>query len=500
VSRFLRSAALAAAYAAMLVALGPSAPDGDAVGHLKKAADPSAIEAGHLLYVPCLRAAVHAAGAIDPVDGWLPGRCLSAIAVAAAALVVAGAARRVAPRTGGTAGLLFAGCAAVFGAGSTVESYGITLLAIAIVASASLRALDGSAVAAGIGGAAAGVAAGLHVGVAPLLVLPVAAALIGERRSLARAALAATAGAAVFLAPLVAVAVARSLDAAGTFALVRSADHGLPGFEGPWLVLSLPFGVARAIVDCPFPWEHPLSFALRIGPALVVLAAGAGVLARGARRAPEPARLLLVAGALPLAAIAVAYYASEPERWVVCLPLAVPIAAAGANARSLVVFGVALLALHVATVAIPGAVDPRPRERARAMSERLETRELVVSPGHGVDEIVGFFERVEPERLLLAYEAGRLRSAGDAVLDEMATRVRAAIADGRPVRVVRVFEDDGDARGWKDLKRIFGIEREQVIERLEVIGVRRPPAGAAFARVEPRALTGSSGSKAGSSR
>jgi hypothetical protein len=79
--------------------------------------------------------------------------------------------------------------------------------------------------------------------------------------------------------------------------------------------------------------------------------------------------------------------------------------------------------------------------------------DLVISPGHGWDEHLGFERGPALEPFPLVFYAGALGAASLTV--ELATRVTRARAAGRRVLLVRML-DDGDPMGWKELRR-FGI-------------------------------------------
>jgi hypothetical protein len=197
-------------------------------------------------------------------------------------------------------------------------------------------------------------------------------------------------------------------------------------------------------------------------------------LARGARRAGAGGALLLAGAAAPLALVGVSYYASDPERWIVALPALVPIAALGARPRTIGIGAALLFAAHLATSAVPAALERTDYDTARAMSSGLAENELVVSPGHGADELVGFFERVEPERFLLAYEGASRGLRGGELLAAMEAKIDASRRAGHGVRVVRILDaaDFADIRGWKELERYFDVDRWTLRARLESMGFR----------------------------
>jgi hypothetical protein len=75
--------------------------------------------------------------------------------------------------------------------------------------------------------------------------------------------------------------------------------------------------------------------------------------------------------------------------------------------------------------------------------------DLVVSPGHGWDEYLGFYDGPVVGHYPLVFHAGRLGSA-DSVKRDLAEAIRDARKRGHAIFLVR-FEDDRDPMGWKEL-------------------------------------------------
>jgi hypothetical protein len=78
-----------------------------------------------------------------------------------------------------------------------------------------------------------------------------------------------------------------------------------------------------------------------------------------------------------------------------------------------------------------------------------------VSPGHGWDEYLGFYEGPRVEPFPLVYYAGALGGAGP-MRAELGAAIRRTRAAGRRVLLVRLRGDDGDPLGWKELAQ-FGV-------------------------------------------
>src|SRR5262249_44723132 len=109
------------------------------------------------------------------------------------------------------------------------------------------------------------------------------------------------------------------------------------------------------------------------------------------------------------------------------------------------------LALVAANLVIwlPVARDDRVRTQAMAAARRLHDGDLVIGPGHGWDEYVGFYGAVEVTPLPLVYSAGAVRPA--ALPATLARAVAQARATGHAVVLARLA-DDGDVNGWKELR------------------------------------------------
>jgi hypothetical protein len=405
--------------------------NGDGLGYLK-AATAGGRYPGHLAYVPLLALF---AGA-RPVDGLVAARVVSAVAAAACVLALGGAARRL----GGSAAVAAGGLAASWGmiaAGSDVESYApaMAFLCAATYALARRRSDGGPAWSVAAALATAG-AALFHVENV-LFAAPLALALPRRERALAVA----IAGAVV----------------AGAYAAAGAGPGGAShGFRYP-LRAATPFialyGLCKALVYAPYPYEA--SWARVIG-CFSVGALGLIGLVGCARRAAAPlGRAAAWAWIAPYSAVGIAFFASDAERWVFLLPLGwLTVACAPVEKRrpALAIAG----ALAVANLALwlPRARDASWRERARAAAAVAADGDLVISPGHGWDEYIGFYEGPAVEPFPLVFHAARLGGATP-LGGEVAAAVARARARGRGVLLVRLV-DDGDPLGWKEL-RPFGV-------------------------------------------
>jgi len=459
--------ALAGVAAAAARAAWPVLPNGDGLGYLKALVEGGAYP-GHPAYVPLLRAV--AGPVVAPVDALVAARVVSMIALAIAAAAVAAtvlAARR-ADRDGRgrligavLAGVGLALSAGALEAGADVESYAPSLagVAVALAGAAWARAAEGArgvvggAIVAALGGA---VATWMHIENA-LLVPALALALPSRVRLSRRAAFLVIAGA-LAAAPFVSIVFSGQLG---------GATHGFRYPLSAATPLVALYGAGKALVWAPYPYEASWARVAALSSvgiaalgALVAIAVG-GARGRGA---------LLGRGATAAlvglyGAVGVAFFASDAERWLLLLPLlwaevgaAVAAAPRARLAASLVI---TVLAIADGTVLLPRAHDRAVAERAARWGAHLRDGDLVVSPGHGADEYVGFVERLRLERVPLVYEAARLggdRARLAQLLDERTTRAR---REGRRLILLRLAPDgasDDDPRGWKELA-LLGIDR-----------------------------------------
>jgi hypothetical protein len=397
-------------------ALAPAVVNGDGLGYLRAAAA-GGIYPGHLGYLPLLRLLPGA----RPVDLLLPARLLSMAAGLGAVLCFAGAARRLGLRAWlpAAAGLGFS--YAVMVSSSDVESYAPALACVCAVIYCVVRRWEAAAA------LAATAAALLHVEnlllAAPLLFL-----LRRRGWALLPAAILGALYVALGLTPL----------------------HAGHGFHYPlhlWTPLVAVYGAAKALVYSPYRYEA--SWAQVIGG----FAVGAAALAALLR--------LAWAGGLPLGrngtlvwaagygAVGVAFFPSDHERWIFLLPLLWLSVAAAARVRSTAALAAGLLVANLALWG-PRARDGEWRRRAEAATAHLQPGDLLISPGHGWDEYVGFWSGPEVRRFPLAFWAGELGSR-----EALEARLFRELASAPRVVLVRMG-DDGDPMGWKEL-RLFGV-------------------------------------------
>jgi hypothetical protein len=420
-TRRLAVVAVAVGAAGAYLAMAPRVVNGDGLGYLK-AATAGTLYPGHVGYVPLLAATARLVGATRPVELLWPARVLSALAVAVAALVLGSMAERrwrsSGARWAATLGLLASWGA--LSAGSDVESYAPALAALV----GALWCADRQRpIMAGLLCAAATL---FHV--ENLVFVPVAALLV-ERR-----------GPLLVAAALPIAAVYGALWPGHGVAWLAGASHGLHyplRWTTPFVAV---YGTCKALVYAPYPYEA--SWARVVG-CFAVGAVAAGALAACVRR-PLP-RAAMAAWLVPYALVGVAFYASDAERWTFLLPLLWLAAAA----RPRLALGVAAFALAANLVLwLPTARDATLRTRAAAAATQLRDGDVVVGPGHGWDEYIGFYEGPRVVTFPLVYWAGAV--GRDALPDAIARA-----AGGHRLFLAR-FTDDGDPMGWKELRQ-FGI-------------------------------------------
>ena len=424
--RALAAVVVAVAYLAM----APRVVNGDGLGYLRAATASfwGTLYPGHLGYVPLLGAIAKLVGATRPIELLWPARVVSAVAAAKAAWLVGDMARRRAGNAAGehaagerAAWAAMLGLAASWGAlsaGSDVESYAP---ALAAVCGALWCADRQRPIASGLCCAAAAL---FHV--ENVLFVPVCALVVERRRAL--------------------VLVAAALPIAAAYALVLPA-HGAVWFLGASHGLRYPlratapfvavYGACKALVYAPYRYEA--SWARVLG-CFAAGAAAAIALATCMRR--PLGRAAMLAWIVPYALVGVLFWGSDAERWTFLLPL-VWLAAAARPPRALAV-AAAIFAANL-VVWLPTARDATVRARAEAAARHLADGDVVVGPGHGWDEYIGFYGAARVTTFPLVYWAG-------AVGVDALPRELARAAAGRRLFLARLA-DDGDPMGWKELRR-----------------------------------------------
>jgi hypothetical protein len=175
-----------------------------------------------------------------------------------------------------------------------------------------------------------------------------------------------------------------------------------------------------------------------------------------------------LAWVLPYALMGVAFFGSDSERWLFILPvgwLYAGVLAAG-HARRLQLAAAILVyvgALNFATAVWPAHRDTSIERRASACGAVLRDGDTVVFPGHSWDEYVAFYARAKVWPVPLVYYAAR--DGADEGWQRFEREVAATLMRGGRVYAVRIFDDDGDTRGWEELQQL-GLTRDKVRERV----------------------------------
>jgi hypothetical protein len=406
--------------ALIFIGLAPAVVNGDGLGYLRAAAHGGSY-AGHLGYLPLLRMLPGA----RPVEILPWARALSVMSGVGALAAFGAAAKRMrlqAPLAA-TAGL--GASFAVLAAASDVECYAPALACLCLALYFLARRWEGAAA------LAAAAAALIHVENL-LFALPLFFAC--RRRSWS-------------LVPLCAVGAALWVSRLSPF----GASHG---FHYPLRAVTPAvalYGAARTLVYSPYPYEASWP---RVVGCFVVGAAALAALGTLVRRGGAPlGRAVTLAWLVPYAAVGVAFFPSDPERWIFLLPLAWLSVAAAARARATFWLAGALTCVNLA-LWLPRAADDSWRRRAEAAGAHLQSGDLVISPGHGWDEYVGFWSGPpgggETRPFPLVYYAGALGGRVPLAARIVEERSRA------PRTILLRGSDDGDPMGWKELV-LFGI-------------------------------------------
>ena len=459
-------AGILAAFAAAGILFQPAVINGDGVGYLKQL-DHGALSPGHLLYLPLARWLVHVAGVgggtmlqAAPLLRWL-----SLVCALLTLLFFWDTARRL---VGGERALplvaLLGASHAFMRSALEVETYAPATLACVVALWALARGMAGGVKWAILAGLAAGVAAGLHTSM--VLLAPALILCPRRARRVQGAALACLAAGLTLGLILAWAAGEQGISGAGElWRWLRSSDHGVPYPHGWRTAPAALWGLARALAHAPYPYEAGLGRAA----AYTALAAAAWIallLLRGPTRgeAGEPSsRPLLLAWVLPLTLFALYFYPSDTERWIFVLP-ALFLLAAPRPGRWTWALVLVLALVNMLGYQLPLRLDRAEMERAAAAERLLTEDDLLVSPGHGWEEMVGLGTNRTPELFPLIHYAGA-RGPGEAVV-LMWRRMREAHAAGGNVYVARL-RGSPDPRGFKELA-LLGVTRADFVSMFDI--------------------------------
>ena len=493
-----RALGLGAAATLLYLLTAPAVPNLDGLGYLKLL--PHNFAAGHLLYMPALRALTRLVG-----DGLRAGRLYDALLGGTGVVLAYGIARRLLAawseeqiRLGAT--FAVAGMALSYGYWSEandVEAYAaatVALLAtVRMTLSFAARPTLSRALTTGVLLAIAVLSHLSHV----LLSFFVAAQLYAHARRPHRwlpPALALAVGGALSLAGYAwAALVVRGHDLAGALRWILTAQHGFVSSGGPYRLADAVYGMCKSLVFSPYLYEADAQ--KLIGQFLLGLVplAALFVAALMNRRALGK----LDAGALwwwtaPYALLGVVFFGADPERWIFILPAGWILGAAlvlqavrPARAAAAVLAWVGLF--NLATAVWPAHRDHWPRQKAEATAALLHDGDLLIFPGHSWDEYVVYYGKARVEPFPVAYYAARDGVA--AAWARLDRELAAARARGGRVYCVRAFDDgDEDPRGFWELGSV-GISRAALKAHLSQSGAPvtlTPLGGLLVTRLDPR--------------
>lgn len=488
--------ALGAAATILYLVTAPAIPNLDGLGYIKLI--PHNFAAGHLLFMPALRALTRLVG-----DGLHAGRLYDALLGGTGVLVTYSIARRMLAAWDDEAarlGAAFAACGLALSYGywseaNDVEAYAAAMVALLLtVRMAQSFAAQPTLARAAMTGALLGIAVLSHLSHVLLSVF-VAFYLhrhARTRRWLAPAIALAIGGALSIALYAYAALVVRGHDLHGAIKWIATAQHGFVTTGGAYRLADAVYGLCKAIVWSPYLYEadaQKLVGQLLLG--LVPLAA-LFVGALQGRRARE--RLDLAALAVwtaPYALLGVAFFGADPERWIFVLPAGWILAAAlvlelprPSRAAAAVLLWIG--AFNLFTAVWPAHRDQWPRQKAELTAALLHDGDLLIFPGHSWDEYVVYYGSAKIEPFPISYYAARDGAA--AAWARLDKEIGEARARGGRVFCVRIFNDaDVDPRGFWELGTV-GISRAELKDAIARRGrpvTIVPTEGLTVTRLEP---------------
>jgi dolichyl-phosphate-mannose-protein mannosyltransferase len=492
-----RRTALALGAAATLVYLltAPAIPNLDGLGYIKLL--PHNFAAGHLLFMPALRALTRLVG-----DGLRAGRLYDALLGGTGVVLLYSTARRMlaawddeSARLG--AAFAAAGLALSYGYWSEandVEAYAAAMVALlATVRMALSFAPHPTAGRAAATGALLGVAVLSHLSHV-LLSLFVAYYLWRHSRRVIMPAIALAVGGALSIALYAyAALVVRHHDLPHALAWIATAQHGFTSAGGPYRLADAIYGACKALVWSP-EYSYEPDVRKVIGQLLLGLVPLAALFVGAIRNRRTLEKIDLPALAwwtAPYALLGVAFFGADPERWIFVLPAGWIVAAAlvlqlprPSRAVAAVLLWVGVF--NLTTGVWPAHRDQWPKQKAELTAAQLHDGDLLVFPGHSWDEYVVYYGSARFEPFPLSYYIARDgAAAGWARLDK---EIAAARARGGRVFAVRLFGDSEiDPRGFVELSAI-GVSRakleEELARRLHPVALV-PTEGLTVTRLDP---------------
>jgi dolichyl-phosphate-mannose-protein mannosyltransferase len=493
-----RRTALALGAAATLLYLltAPAIPNLDGLGYIKLL--PHNFAAGHLLFMPALRALTRLVG-----DGLRAGRLYDALLGGTGVVLVYSIARRLLAAWDDDAarlGAAFAACGLALSYGywseaNDVEAYAAAMVALlATVRMALSFAPHPSLGRAAATGALLGVAVLSHL--SHVLLSPFVAYYLWRHargRRVVPPAIALAVGGALSIALYAyAALVVRGHDVHGAIKWIATAQHGFVSGGGAYRLADAVYGLCKAIVFSPYLYEADAQkligqFLLGLVP-LAALFVGA----LAGRRARQ--RLDLAAlgwWTAPYAILGVAFFGADPERWIFVLPAGWILAAAlvlelPRPSRPVAAVLLWVGGFNLVTAVWPAHRDHWPQKKAELTAAQLHDGDLLIFPGHSWDEYVVFYGTARIEPFPVSYYAARDGAA--AAWLRLDKEIGEARARGGRVFSVRAFDDgDVDPRGFWELGTV-GVSRAALKEELARRGhpvTLVPTEGLTVTRLDP---------------
>lgn len=443
-------------------ALAPAVINGDGIGYLKQIQG-SKLAPGHLAYLPLLRLVAQIWPHQRLLDLVPPFRALSLICSLITLALVYSMARQALSRQPALLVTALLGLSHSFLRSATeVEAYApaLTCAVASLWAARRSSVRDGLQWAPLFAGLCAGIALHLHLTLA-LLVFPLVCLLWRLKpghRALALATALGGMGAAALIHLALVMRHLGHTDISTALTWLHAADHGVP-YPRPWLApLTALWGICRSLVHAPYPYQAPV---LLVAGLTVVGAAAWIALLLLRRTSTAPPALegrALLCWCLPFVGFALAFFPSDTERWLFIMPALVlylgPFTGPGplrwkAVPAWLAVVAVVALA-NLGSYHLPAALDRGPLDRAAAVDQYLHPGDLLISPGHGWDELIGLSARRSAQHFILVYETGAARSLPRAI-KSMHWAIRRQLRTGGRVLVARLQGHKQDRRGFSEL-------------------------------------------------
>ena len=153
--------------------------------------------------------------------------------------------------------------------------------------------------------------------------------------------------------------------------------------------------------------------------------------------------------ALPLIGFAVYFFPSDTERWIFILPIILlkirPSNSQPARAALLLLLCINLLGGH-----FPAAINTNEKNQAQLAANHLRTGDMVVSPGHGWEELLPLFTKAKVTYFPFVYYVGSLKGT-DPAQRLLHQEIEKTFNHGGHVYVIR-SQLSHDSRGYKELE------------------------------------------------